>query len=68
MANEVRIKDHPALVKDTSTGAVLNTDYEALRNYKKQKALARKKEDKVAKLEREVEELKALVHALVKGK
>lgn len=65
---KVRITDHPKLVKDTESGAVLNTDVQGLKNYKKQKALLIKKEDKVAQLEADVAELKALVHSLIQDK
>ena len=37
--NLVRIKDKPNLVRDTNTGAILNTDVDAFKLHKKEKEL-----------------------------
>ena len=37
MSNLYKVKDHPHLVKDMNSKAILNTNYAALLEYKKQK-------------------------------
>ena len=50
MTNYLKIEDAPDLVKDTSSGAVLNTNVQALQAYRKR----REKFSKVDELENKV--------------
>lgn len=73
------IADRPDLVKDTSTGAILNKDVNALAAYKKRKANMQRIEDdinenknnldkiesKVDKIESDIGEIKSLLTQLI---
>jgi seryl-tRNA synthetase len=62
----LKIENAPDLVKDTKSGAVLNTNTNALAAYRKQRARAQKVESlesKINKLEKDISELKALLTA-----
>lgn len=68
MIDFLKIEDAPDLVKDTSSGAVLNTNLKSLEAYKKQRDKAKKVEqleNRVMVLESKVQELKSLVHKLI---
>ena len=63
-----KITDHPHLVRDLHTGAVLNTDHLAVRRHEKrisdlQDQQARDAE--VASIKNEITEIKAMLHQLV---
>jgi len=71
MTDYLKIEDAPDLVKDTRSGAILNTNVRALEAYRKK----REKSDKVDKLETRVvsleqtiNELKSLVIAVLAEK
>ena len=67
MMDFLKIEDAPDLVKDTSSGAVLNTNLKSLEAYRKQRDKAKKAEQlesRVAVLESTVQELKNLVRKL----
>lgn len=59
----VRVKDHPNLVKDTYTGAVLNTDRAAADEYLRQKNMLntnRKMQEEVSQLKEKIGEIDSL--------
>jgi len=71
MTDYLKIEDAPDLVKDTRSGAILNTNVRALEAYRKK----REKLDKVDRLEIEVnsikqniDELKSLIIAVLAEK
>ncbi len=71
MTDYLKIEDAPDLVKDTRSGAILNTNVRALEAYRK----GREKSDKVDKLETKIvsleqtiNELKSLVIAVLAEK
>jgi hypothetical protein len=71
MTDYLKIEDAPDLVKDTRSGAILNTNVRALEAYRKK----REKSDKVDRLETEVnsikqniDELKSLIIAVLAEK
>jgi len=67
MMDFLKIEDAPDLVKDTSSGAVLNTNLKSLEAYRKQRDKAKKVEQlesRVMVLESTVQELKNLVRKL----
>ena len=60
----LKIENAPDLVKDTKSGAVLNTNTQALTAYRKQRDRAARVatlESKITKLEKDISELKALL-------
>jgi hypothetical protein len=61
-----KIKDFPDLEKNTSSGAVINTNSNAFISRRKQMKLDKEKDSKLAQLEKDVAELKKLVKGLSK--
>ena len=61
-----KIKEHPDLVKDTNTGAVINTNSNAFAARREQMRLAHEKDSKILQLEKDVAELKKLIKGLSK--
>lgn len=60
MTDYLKIENLPDLVKDTRSGAILNTNVRALEAYRKK----REKSDKVDKLESEISSLKQNIDEL----
>jgi hypothetical protein len=61
-----KVKDFPDLEKDTSNGAVINTNGNAFASRRKQMKLDKEKDSKITQLEKDVAELKKLVKGLSK--
>lgn len=59
-----KIIGSPDLVKDTSTGAVINTNTNAFAKRRQQMQLAQEKDNKLAQLESDVAELKKMIKKL----
>lgn len=64
---QVEIIDQPDLVKDTSSKAVINTNSNALMGRRAQMAAIKAKDDEIADMKKDIEELKKLVKNLGKG-
>ena len=60
-----KVKDEPHLVKDVTSGAVLNVDHKALEMYRARKAQARKLESTVERLDRLEARLDQIVELLL---
>jgi len=56
-----KVKDHPHLVKDMESKAVLNTNYAALVEYKRKKQM----EDEFNTLKSDMEDIKKMLQALL---
>jgi hypothetical protein len=68
MNQYIKIEDTPDLVKDTNSGALLNTNVQALEAYRKRREKFSKVEElenKVVSLEHTINELKSLVIAVL---
>ena len=61
-----KIIDYPDLEKDTSSGAVINTNTNAFSARRAQMKLDKEKDEKILQLERDVAELKKLIKGLSK--
>ena len=61
-----RIKENKDLVKDTNTGAVINTNSNAFAARREQMRLAQDKDNKILQHEKDVAELKKLIKGLSK--
>ena len=61
-----KIKENPDLVKDTNSGAVINTNSNAFARRREQMRLAQEKDQKISQLEKDVAELKKLIKGLSK--
>ena len=64
----VKVEKHQSLVRDTSSGAILNTDRNGLQEYYRRKELAKKEiadreetKQRLAKMEEEMQEIKTLL-------
>ena len=64
---KVEILDQPDLVKDTTSQAVINTNTNALLNRRSQMRALQAKDQEIADIKKDVEELKQLVKKLGKG-
>ena len=56
-----KVKDHPQLVKDMESKAVLNTNYAALVEYRRKKQM----EEEFNSLKTDVEDIKKMLQALL---
>ena len=56
-----KVKDHPHLVKDMESKAVLNTNYAALVEYKRKKQM----EEEFNSLKSDVDDIKRMLQALL---
>ena len=56
-----KVKDHPHLVRDMESKAVLNTNYAALVEYKRKKQM----EDEFNTLKSDMEDIKKMLQALL---
>ena len=71
MTNYLKIEDAPDLVKDTNSGAVLNTNVQALEAYRKRREKLNKTEqleNRVTTIENTLNELKSLLIAVLAEK
>lgn len=68
MNKVVQVQGHPYLVKDTTTGAILNKDAAGLQSYKKQKQVMADQHHRLNKLESDMSEIKQMLQTLVSRK
>lgn len=61
-----RIKENPDLVKDTSSGAVINTNSNAFAKRRMQMLNQRNKEERFEQMEQDIAEIKKLLKGLSK--
>lgn len=61
-----RIKENPDLVKDTSSGAVINTNNNAFAKRRMQMLDQRNKEERFEQMEQDIAEIKKLLKGLSK--
>lgn len=71
----LKVKGHENLVRDTYSKAILNTDRNALEEYRRQREIIRKEieekkemRDRVANLENNMQEIKSLLLELAQRK
>ena len=67
MPRKKKVQDNPDLVKDTTTQAVINTNSNALMNRRAQMHALQSKDQEIADIKKDIEELKKLVKKLGKG-
>jgi len=65
MSRFVKVKDHPDLVKDTVTGAILNNNKEKIRENRSRLNTEKKFETEINNLKNDVGEIKSLLHQLL---
>ena len=64
----LKIEDAPDYVKDTNSGAILNTNVRALEAYRTKREKQKSLENRVASLENNINELKSLLLAVLSEK
>lgn len=61
---QARVENEPSLVRDLSTGAILETDKEKLMKYRAAKAAARQKDEKIESLIERINKLESLIERM----
>lgn len=64
---KMRVDGYSHLVKDTNTGAVINTDTSALSAFKRARNEERSREERITSLEHKLERIEHLLEKLVNG-
>ena len=64
MSEFLKVEGHKDLVRDTNTGAILNTNRNAYLNYKKRLREAQKQRDEIRSATREINTLKCEMHEI----
>ena len=64
MSEFLKVEGHKDLVRDTSTGAILNTNRNAYLNYKKRLREAQKQRDEIRSATREINNVKCEIHEI----
>ena len=62
---KVRVGNHPGLVKDTRSGAIINTNKEEMQAAKTRKANRLREAQRLDQLENDISELKGLLKEIV---
>ena len=61
----MKVKDHPGLVRDLNSGAILNINTEEIERARERKKLRKQKDQEFENLKNEVSEIKELLLKLV---
>ena len=62
----IPIKDHKHLYRDEKSGAVLNTDTDGFKQYKKMKGFKSNQKEEIERMKQDIEEIKSLLREIVK--
>ena len=62
----IPVKDHKNLYRDEKSGAVLNTDTDGFKQYKKMKRFKSNQRDEIERMKQDIEEIKSLLREIVK--
>jgi|TARA_B100001142_G_scaffold303913_1_gene331587 hypothetical protein len=63
----IKVKNEDHLYRDSSTGAIINTDRSSFEKYKKSRNKFRNMEQELDYVKNEVGEIKSLLHQLLKS-
>ena len=61
----IPIKDHKHLYRDEKSGAVLNTDTDGFKQYKKMKRFKSNQKEEIERMKQDIEEIKSLLKEIV---
>jgi prefoldin subunit 5 len=70
LSEKIKVKNNQELVRDVNSGAILNTNLDAVRSYKNKKNELNKVSDlsnKITTLESDMKEIKNLLKSLIEG-
>ena len=62
----IPIKDHKHLYRDENSGAVVNTDTDGFKQYKKMKRFKSNQKEEIERMKQDIEEIKSLLKEIVK--
>ncbi len=62
----IPVKDHKNLYRDEKSGAILNTDTDGFKQYKKMKRFKSNQIDEIERMKQDIEEIKSLLREIVK--
>ena len=62
----IPVKDHKNLYRDEKSGAILNTDTDGFKQYKKMKRIKSNQRDEIETMKQYIEEIKSLLREIVK--
>ena len=62
----IPVKDHKNLYRDEKSGAILNTDTDGFKQYKKMKRFKSNQRDEIERMKQDIEEIKSLLRDIVK--
>ena len=62
----IPVKDHKNLYRDEKSGAILNTDTDGFKQYKKMKRFKSNQRDEIERMKQDIEEIKSLLKEIVK--
>jgi CRISPR/Cas system-associated endonuclease Cas3-HD len=65
MSDYLQVKDHPNLVREIKSKAIINTDTKALKQYLDKKALLLEKEQKIDNLEKDIKDMKNILQQIL---
>jgi len=75
MSEYLKVEGNPSLVREVSSGAIINTNYSEFENYMKNReiALARKNQleqntDEINNIKQDISEIKQMLQMLIKTK
>lgn len=69
-SEKIKVKNNHTLIRDSYSGAILNTNIDAVRSYKNKKNELNKVNElanKMSRLESDVQEIKNLLKSLIEG-
>ena len=62
---KIKVENHPGYVRDTLTGAILNTNVEEIRAAKARKAAKEKEKEDINNLKNEVSDIKNMLGKII---
>ena len=62
---KIKVENHPGYVRDTLTGAILNTNVEEIRAAKARKAAKEKEKEDIKNLKNEVSDIKLMLNTII---
>ena len=62
----IPVKDHKNLYRDEKSGAILNTDTDGFKQYKKMKRFKSNQRDEIERMKQDIEEIKSLLREIAK--
>lgn len=60
-----KVENEPSLIRDLSTGAILETDREKLMKYRAAKAASREKDEKIESLIERINRLESIIERII---